>query len=331
MNDTVLGHAQTASLTSDDLTAIAWAATRAPSVHNTQPWALRARPDGLEVHEDLTRALPVVDRFGRGRLISCGAATYSATVAVAHLGWAPQTALLPDPANPRHLATVTARAPQPPTADDERLYAAIAHRRTHRRVFMPAPPRRDLTEALVEAVRGHGAWLHVVVPARRERLADLLWRAARAQADDEAFRAEIGGWLRVAGEGTDGVPIGSLGTAPYPIDGLVTGTLPAGEGTPEWVAEELGRATVAVLFTRGDDPADWLRAGMALQHLLLLATADGLVASFADQPVQQTRMRPELAATLGEPGHAQAIIRLGEPLVTVPPTPRRPLDEVFLR
>jgi hypothetical protein len=100
MNDPVLGHAQTASLTSDDLTAIAWAATRAPSVHNTQPWALRARPDGLEVHEDLTRALPVVDRFGRGRLISCGAATYSATVAVAHLGWAPQTALLPDPANP---------------------------------------------------------------------------------------------------------------------------------------------------------------------------------------------------------------------------------------
>ncbi|MCW2567706.1 MAG: hypothetical protein JWN54_1803, partial [Mycobacterium sp.] len=37
-----------------------------------------------------------------------------------------------------------------------------------------------------------------------------------------------------------------------------------------------------------------------------------------------------LAAFLDEPGHPQAIIRIGRPMVTVPPTPRRPLDQVFM-
>ena len=67
-----------------------------------------------------------------------------------------------------------------------------------------------------------------------------------------------------------------------------------------------------------------------MEHLLLRATLDGLVASFADQPLQQTRLRPELAAFLDEPGHPQAIIRIGRPMVTVPPTARRPLDQVFM-
>jgi hypothetical protein len=322
--------AATARLTPEDLALIAQAAHRAPSLHNTQPWRFRALLDGLEIHEDTDRALPVVDPFGRDRLISCGTAAYNAALAVGHLGWTPQLALCPDPGNPRLLATVTCGPRRRPDAEDEQLYEAIPHRRTHRRVFLPTAVDDDRLEELRGAVAAHGAWLHVVDARRRDRLADLLWRAAREQAESREFRREIGRWLRETGEGVDGVPVASLGKAPYPVDGLVTHDLPLRRDAEDWIAEELTHSTVLVLFTLGDDPLDWLRAGMALEHLLLRATLDGLVASFADQPLQQTRLRPELAAFLDEPGHPQAIIRIGRPMVTVPPTPRRPLDQVFM-
>ena len=53
--------------------SIVAAATRAPSVHNTQPWHFVARDDVVELWTDRSRGLPVVDPDGRARLLSCGA------------------------------------------------------------------------------------------------------------------------------------------------------------------------------------------------------------------------------------------------------------------
>jgi hypothetical protein len=54
-------------------TAVVEAATRAPSVHNTQPWRFTASGDRLAVRLDPERALPVLDPTGRPQVISCGA------------------------------------------------------------------------------------------------------------------------------------------------------------------------------------------------------------------------------------------------------------------
>src|SRR5689334_13415629 len=75
---------------------LARAAHLAPSVHNSQPWRLRGRDDGLDLYEDTSRALPGTDPNGRERLISCGAALRNAEVAMARLGHLPVTRLLPD-------------------------------------------------------------------------------------------------------------------------------------------------------------------------------------------------------------------------------------------
>jgi hypothetical protein len=45
--------------------------------------------------------------------------------------------------------------------------------------------------------------------------------------------------------------------------------------------------------------------------------------------VQQEEYEPHLAALFDEVGAPQLVMRIGEPLVTVPATPRRPLAEVF--
>jgi nitroreductase len=185
-----------------------------------------------------------------------------------------------------------------------------------------------LLPRLAAAVAPFGARLAVLHAAGRERFAQLVWSGAQRQARDDDKRRELREWTR-AGRTGDGVPASSQGNAPFPVDGLLTRTPPATETPPPWVQEDLANGTIAVLLMPRDGRAEWLQAGRALENLLLTLTAEGLVASFLNQAVQQEEFRPELAAVVGETGAPQMVLRIGEPLVTVPRTPRRPLAEVL--
>ena len=58
----------------------------APSVHNTQPWWFSADPAGLSLYADPARQLAAADRAGREMLISCGAALFTARLALRAAG-----------------------------------------------------------------------------------------------------------------------------------------------------------------------------------------------------------------------------------------------------
>jgi hypothetical protein len=168
----------------------------------------------------------------------------------------------------------------------------------------------------------------VLRPARRARFAQLVWSAAQHQVRDEALRRELGEWTR-PDRAADGVPVRSQGTGPFPVDGLLTRTPPVTRTPPPWVLDDLDNGTVAVLLAPRDGRPEWLQSGRALENLLLTLTAAGLVASFLNQAVQQEEFRRELADVVDEAGAPQVVLRIGEPLVAVPPTPRRPLAEVL--
>jgi nitroreductase len=307
---------------------LARAAHQAPSIHNSQPWRLRARDSGLDLYEDTTRGLPGTDPHGRDRLISCGAALRNAEIAMARLGHVPITSLLPDGPDAALVATLAAGPARTPSPQVESLYRAISERRTHRRIYMASHSSDELLPVLAAAVAPFGARLAVLEPARRQRFARLVWSAAQQQTRDDDKRRELREWTRPDRTG-DGIPARSQGNAPFPVDGLLTRTPPLTETPPAWVQEDLANGTIAVLFVPRDGRMDWLQAGRALENLLLTLTAEGLVASFLNQAVQQEEFRPGLAAVVDEAGAPQLVLRIGEPLVTVPRTPRRPLADVL--
>src|SRR6266545_2243593 len=86
--------------------------------------------------------------------------------------------------------------------------------------------------------------------------------------------------------------------------------------------------TILVLFTNGDTPDQWVRAGQALQRVLLLATVHGLAATPMSQPLEIPALR-ELVTDTRTGRWAQVILRLSYGQTNAV-TPRRPLSEVLI-
>ncbi|MFI7154688.1 Acg family FMN-binding oxidoreductase [Nonomuraea sp. NPDC050022] len=310
------------------------AAVAAPSVHNTQPWRFcRVNDATMDLYADLERLLAVTDPLGRGLGISCGAALFNLRLAIRMTEHNPQVLPLPDPGDrPDLLATVHARPGGPPDADERLLYDMIPHRRTNRFPFDGRPLPRDVVVDLVAAAHDEGATLALVKGRTAQRVLDLVAMADSTLADDESYRAELARWTR-PGTCSDGVPKDAFGPRPrhreLPMRDFDLSDARRTYDVPGETADFEADPQLATLFTRGDGPRDWLRAGQALQRVLLTATAHGVAASMFSQPLDLRP--PQHRGDRAEPfGHVQMLMRFGYgPLV--PRVPRRPVFEVLDR
>ena len=113
-------------------------ANRAPSIHNTQPWRWRVGTASLDLYSEPDMQLRSTDPDGRDLIVSCGAALHHCVVALAAMGWQAKVNRLPDPDDPRHLATIEVQ-PHIPDHADIALAAAIPRRRTDRRAYSSWP------------------------------------------------------------------------------------------------------------------------------------------------------------------------------------------------
>lgn len=94
-------------------------ASRAPSVHNTQPWRWRIDPAVLHLYADPARQLPHTDPDGRDLILSCGIALQHCVTAFAAVGWRSRVRRLPIPTTRITLRRLSFR-PRPPTTSTSR-------------------------------------------------------------------------------------------------------------------------------------------------------------------------------------------------------------------
>jgi nitroreductase len=315
----------------DHLDAVLAAATRAPSVHNTQPWRFRVDGTAVELHADPARRLPRVDPRGREMLISCGAVLFGVRLAIRELGYQPAVEVLPDPAADTLLARIRLGAPADPSPDERTLLSGLRRRHTHRGPFAGEPLPAGLLTALRQDAAAESAALDLVGGSRLRRLATLVAAADRVQALDPEAAAELRGWTRPLASGArDGVPARAFRLRPVRAAGRLAQRdfdLNRGIGGA-WSTGGRPSAT-AILTTAGDGPADWLRAGQALHRLLLRAAARWVFASLHTQPMEVPVVRDALRARLRLPGVPQVVLQLGHAPVA-PLTPRRPVGDLYL-
>ena len=275
-------------------------ASRAPSVHNSQPWRWRTGADGVDL---IAAPSPDGAEDARDVLLSCGIVLHHLLVALAGLGSSARVERFPDPADPDHLARVRPVA-APPSPGAARLAGAIAGRHTDRRRFSSQPVDPAVHDLLGRTAAGWGAHLHVVGPGdARRRLVELMGRAVplhRQQAD----------YATALARHTAGTPVAG------PRD--------------EHSVEHVDASVLTVLSGLADDRVHVLRAGEATSAVLLTAADLGLATTPLGRPLASERTRASIASQVLHLRSApQMVLRVGLPhplSPPLPPTPRRVPD-----
>ena len=307
----------------------------APSSHNSQPWRFRIQGASVELLADYDRALPVVDPLDRELIISCGAALFNLRTALNYFRCVAQTHPFPQHHRPHLLARVTldlARRMEERSWSE--LFRAIRARITDRGRYAPDPVPERTQAALREAAHVEGAWLCTFAEdVDKAKAAALIAEADRMQFENPAFRSELASWLHSSRE-KDGLPAYARGAQELLGFGNVAAaflvrTFDLGNGVAARDRQlASGSPLLVCLGTTRDTALDWLRAGQALQRVLLTAAHQGYSASFLNQPIEVAALRPSLNELTRHEGYPQIILRIGRGSATQH-TRRRTVDEVL--
>jgi nitroreductase len=311
-------------------TAVALA-TRAPSVHNSQPWLYRLGGRTIHLYADPGRRLTQTDPDGRDLLLSCGAALHHLRVGLLALGWGSHVHRLPNPAEPHHLAVLELYRHEP-AQDEITLAAAIPRRRTDRRRHSSWPVPLTYLEVMTIRASDEGTVVRTAVGASRHHLARAIHDAARRHAGDPAYRTELAAW---SGRqfSSDGVPADNA-PAPDNTPGALPGRPFADPRLeqPHGVAGEDDETVLLVLSTAADDRLSRLRAGEATSAVLLTATGYGLSSCPLTEALEIADTREVVRDRVTGGSYPQMVLRLGWASVNAEPlraTSRRGLDEVL--
>jgi hypothetical protein len=327
-------------------------ATFAPSVHNTQPWRFHLAGRELHIYADRTRQLPVLDPTSRQMTISIGCALLNARASLSHDQVAVEIARIPDRARPDLMAVIR-------PADDAAGYDAAGYdaagydaagcdpagydaalaaldpvtelRQTNRRRFADDDVPDDVLDVLEVAAATERALLHIVRdPDERVTVAALSQRADDIENLNPSYRAELRAWTTSDPHRADGVPRLAV---PH-VDGRSGDEVPIrdfdtdGSGYLPAQTHSSRNQCLVLLCTAGDLASDWLRAGEALERVLLEITRHGFAASPLTQVTEVPSARAVLRRELSLVAFPHVLLRIGRAAAT-PASRRRRLVDVL--
>ncbi|MGV3563258.1 MAG: Acg family FMN-binding oxidoreductase [Nocardioides sp.] len=327
---TPAGTGQPAPSVARDVVALA---TRAPSLHNTQPWRWRiVSDDALELFAAHDRQLRVLDPRGRLMTLSLGAALHHAMVAARAVDRAVTVERFPVGGPPDlvarlHLGEVVHAGPA------ERIaLSSLVARRTDRRPFSSWELPEDRLRHLGELAASYGVTTVRLDARQRVAVQRLVAAAAGHQEASPLTAGELAQWW--GGDREDaGVP-GAL-VPDRLLDPLGIGRCEGGALDVGVVDDCASQHTAVLALCHPDDgPDGWLATGEAMSAVWLEAVSEGLGMVPVSLPVEVAEVRDRLREdVLGLLAHPQLLLQVGWPHTAsarLAPSPRRPLDDVIV-
>ena len=329
--------------------ALVGAAVLAASAHNMQNWSFAVAADRIELFDDRTRSLGVVDPVRREAELGLGCALANLELAGPPAGFSVRTDLLGSnaPQGPAARATL---APIEP-ADGGPLFEAIPTRHSDRGAYPAEVPGLDVLARLARtAVDGaDGVQIRWLTEADDvDRSGSLLVAAARALTEDAAMSRDNFAWFRSDWDEVqrrrDGLTLDAQAlTGLTTVAGKMLPATSRVRGDAMWVdlTREVHTATARayglVIADRSDRGAR-IHAGRALQRLHLALTAEGWSMQHLNQLIEMSDRERVLGApathgaalrALGGTDDVVAMLRVGRPSGDARRSPRRPAREVL--
>ncbi len=309
-------------------------ACRAPSLHNSQPWRWVVEGDTVQLFVEPDRVVRGADSSGREALIACGAVLDHFRVAMAAAGFTANADRFPNPNNRLHVASIDFTAMEFVTDGHRQRANAILLRRTDRLPFA-APPDWDTFEPeLHDTVDSDAVRIDIIPDHLRPQLAEASQLTESLRLYDSSYHAELD-WWTAAFAVTEGIPHSSLVSAAESDRVDVGRTFPVTHHRERRPEVDEDRSKVLVLSTYDDTRDSVLRCGELLSAVLLDATMVGLATCTLTHITEVPASREIVAGLIDQSNHRitpQVLIRVGlTPSIedVPPPTPRRPIGEVF--
>jgi hypothetical protein len=332
--------------------ALVAAAILAASPHNTQPWSFRVTDSSVDLFADPARNLGAADPLRRELYVGLGCAVENLVVAAGGNGYAPSVRLMPDPADPAHVASI-ALAPAPSRRSP--LYSAIPERHTNRYAFAAGrdvpQPQLDAMTALADETPGTRMFWFAAEP-RRARIGELLVAATEAFiADDEQSRGAFT-WFRQDWDtfvrSRDGTNVDTAGLSDLvtsvakimPVQSRAASDRAWRDATRDTHVRTAAAYGVVAVPDASSNPQR-LQGGRVLQRVHLWATANGVALHHMNQITERADRERQLGTAPTFETVARELIgdrrwewlsafRIGYPAHDGRHGPRRPVEEVTL-
>ena len=306
-------------------------ACRAPSLHNSQPWRWVLAERAVHLYVDPKRALINTDTTGREALFGCGAALDHFRVAMASAGWLANVDRFPDPNNLRHLAAVDFSPMGFVTHGHRRRADAILLRRTDRLPFASPANWPSVLEMLRDTVGIGGVRIDEIPDELRPELVEISRLDDSLRLYDGHYHTELATWTPAFAV-TDGVPQSSLVSAVESERVDIRRSFPVTHNPERRSEVPMDRSKLVVLSTFDDTREAMLCCGERLSAVLLDATEAGLATCTLTHLTELPTTQRILSSLTGQITTPQIVVRIGRaPAMEqlAPPTPRRPIEEVF--
>ena len=306
-------------------------ACRAPSLHNSQPWHWVVEGSTVHLHRDKDRSLRSTDHSGRETLLGCGAVLDHFRVAMAAAGWTAHVDRFPNPNNHLHLASIDFTPMELVTDGHRRRADAVLTRRTDRLPFDGLPNWPSVESQLRGAVTSDAVRLDVIADELRPELAQASQLTESLRLYDSYYHAELGWWTGHF-ETREGIPRSSLVSASEGDRVDVGRNFPVAAAGDRRIGVDHDHSTILVLSTYDNESLSVLQCGEMLSAVLLEATMAGLATCTLTHITELEASRHIVATLIDQTTTPQVLVRVG--LVSEleglpPPTPRRPMSEVF--
>ena len=326
------------------------AAILAASPHNTQPWRFTLSESRIDLFADTTRNIGAIDPDLREMYVGLGCALENLLLAASATAYACRLTLLPNPADPTHVAGIELSKGASVASD---LYEAIGLRRTNRGAYDLG--RTLAPELLKQAQELEKEFADVRIfwfttAQQREQIGARIIQATQAVIADRQQSQDSARWERLSWQEVqqhrDGITLDAQGLSTFIRSAAkVLPPFSAEQNNEVWLKNTrdtyVGSTnTFGIIAVRSNrDRAQRLLGGRLWQRLHLWGTVQGLglqplnqMSERADREVQ-LGIPPVFGDALGElvsdPGwQALMPFRIGYPLGVALASPRRAIEDV---